>query len=77
MSWVSCERLKLIGEVPNEYDLLNMSSKVRTVQNFGILYCHMHWAYIINILMILLGPNYLGHVIGMIMFGPNISGGAA
>ena len=31
---------------------------------WGILYHHMHWAYIINILMILVGPNHLGHAIG-------------
>ena len=36
----------------------------RLVQNFGILYLHVHWAYIINILVILIGPNHLGHVIG-------------
>ena len=64
MSLVSCECLKLIGEVPNYYDLLNMSSKIRTVQNFGILCIHAHWAYIINILMIVVGPNRLGCVIG-------------
>ena len=64
MSWVSCECLKLIGEVPNEYDLLNTSSKIRTVQNFGILCIHAHWAFIINILLILICPNRLRHVIG-------------
>ena len=36
----------------------------RIVQNFGILYLHVHWVYIINILVILIGPNHLGHVIG-------------
>ena len=64
MSWVSCECLKLVGEVPNEYNLLNTSSKIRAVQNFGILRIHAHWAYIINILETLIGPNHLGHVIG-------------
>ena len=64
MSWVSCECLKLIGEVANYYNLLNTSSKIRTVPNFGIMCIHVHWAYIINILMILVGPNRLGHVIG-------------
>ena len=64
MSRVSCECLKLIGEVPNLLFLLNTSSKIRTVQNFGILCIHAYWAYIINILMILVGPNRLGHVIG-------------
>ena len=64
MSWVSCECLKLIGEVPNKYILLNTSSKIRTVQNFRILYLHVQWAYIINIHMILVGPNHLGHDIG-------------
>ena len=37
-----------------------MSFRTRIVQNFGILYLHIHWAYIINILMILIGPNLLG-----------------
>ena len=64
VSWVSCECLKLIGEVPNQYDLLNMSSRTRIVQNFGILYLHMHWVYMINIVIILIGPNCLGHAIG-------------
>ena len=64
MSSVSCECLKLIGEVPNLYDLLNMSSKIRTVHNFRILYIHVHWAYIVNIVMILIGPNHLGRGIG-------------
>ena len=64
MSWVSCECLKLIGEVPHEYNILNTSSKIRTVQNFGILCIHAHWAYITNILVILVGPNRLGCVIG-------------
>ena len=64
MSWISCECLKLIGEVPNYYNLLNTSSKIRTVQNFGILCIHAHWAYVINILLILVGPNCLGCVIG-------------
>ena len=64
MSWVSCECLKLVGEVPNKYIPLNTNSKIRTVQNFGILCIHAHWAYIINILVILVGPNRLGRVIG-------------
>ena len=64
MSWVSCECLKLVGEVPNLYNLLNKSSKIRTVQNFGILSFHVHWAYIINIVVILAGPNRLERVIG-------------
>ena len=63
MSWVSCECLKLVGEVPNIYILLNMNSKIRTVQNFGILCSHAHWAYINNILVILVGPNRLGRVV--------------
>ena len=41
-----------------------MSSKIRTVQNIGILFIHAPWAYIINILVILVGPNRLGRVIG-------------
>ena len=41
-----------------------MSSKIRTVQIFGILCIHTHWAYIINIVVILVGPNRLGRVIG-------------
>ena len=41
-----------------------MSSKIRTVQNFGILYLRMYWAYIINIHVILVGPNRLGHDVG-------------
>ena len=41
-----------------------MSSKIRTVQNSGILYLHVHWAYIIIILVILIGPNHLGCAIG-------------
>ena len=41
-----------------------MSSKNRTAQNFGILTFHTHWAYINNILVILVGPNRLGHVVG-------------
>ena len=41
-----------------------MSSKIRTVQNFRILTFHVHWAYINNILVILVGPNRLGRVIG-------------
>ena len=41
MSWVSCECLKLIGEVPNYHNLLNTSSKIRKVQKFRILYLHM------------------------------------
>ena len=64
MSWVSCECLKLIGEVPNYYNLLNTSSKIRTVLNFRIMCIHVHWAYIINILVILVGPNLLERVIG-------------
>ena len=64
MSWVSCECLKLVGEVPNYYNLLNTSSKIRTVQNFGILSIHAHWAYIINIVVILVGPNRLGRDVG-------------
>ena len=64
LSWVSCECLKLIGEVPNLLFLLNTSPKIRTVQNFGILCIHAYWAYIINILMILVGPNRLWHIIG-------------
>ena len=64
MSWESCECLKLVGEVPNLYILLNTNSKIRTVQKFGILFFHAHWAYIINILVILVGPNRLGCVIG-------------
>ena len=64
MSWVSCECLKLINEVPKYYILLNTSSKIRTVQNFGILCIHAQWANIINILVILVGPNCLGCVIG-------------
>ena len=64
MSWVSCECLKLVGEVHNLYNLLNTSSKISTVQNFGILSFHVLWAYINNIVVIVVGPNRLGHVIG-------------
>ena len=32
--------------------------------NFGILPFHVHWAYINNILVILVGPNRLGRVVG-------------
>ena len=54
-----------------------MSSKNRTVQTFGILCIHAYWEYIINILVILIGPNRLGVLLGVIMFGLNISVGDA